>query len=152
MISKKHFTKSMATILFTLTFLTTVSPCTFAEEKNFNKKTTKSTSTTRKILLAGTGAIGLITIGHVVYVLSKDPTKELLKAIKSKDSKKVNEILCDYYNVINFDSPIKSENGRTLNDIARNLENNIGLLLRTHIRMHNTQVCASDRFFLHCSS
>ncbi len=48
MISKKHFTKSMATILSTLTFLTAVSPCTFAE-KNFNRNTTRSMSTTIKV-------------------------------------------------------------------------------------------------------
>ena len=39
MISKKHFTKSIATIFSTLTFLTAVSPCTFAE-KNANVNAT----------------------------------------------------------------------------------------------------------------
>ena len=108
MISKKHFTKSMATILSTLTFLTAVSPCTFAE-KNFNRNTTRSMSTANKIFLAGAGAIGLaVVIGGAVYGLSKDPTAELLKAIKSNNTKKAKEILDRDYNDIDFDSLEKS--------------------------------------------
>ena len=80
MISKKYFTKSIATILSTLTFLTAVSPCTFAE-KNFNRNTTRSMNTTSKILLAGAGAIALGLTAFMAYehykpVYVKDLSKE----------------------------------------------------------------------------
>ncbi len=118
MISKKHFTKSMATILSTLTFLTAVSPCTFAE-KNFNKKTAGPMSTTNKILLAGAAAIGIATVaGGVVYALNIDYTEELLEAIKSNDNKKAKKILDKYCNNINFNLYINDDYDLTLYDMA----------------------------------
>ena len=152
MISKKHFTKSMATILSTLTFLTAVSPCTFAEGKNFNKKTTGSMSTTSKILLAVAVDIGLAAvIGGAVYTLSKDPssnvdpstiTAELLKAIEDNNVKKAKEILDRYHKIINFDSPIE-KNGDTLNDIIR-VKPLSGAMIKL-LRTYNANVKVADK-------
>ena len=104
MISKKHVTKSLVTILSTLTFLTAVSPCTFAEEKIFNRKTAGPMSTTSKIFLAGAGAIGLaVVIGGAVYGFSNYATAELLKAIEDNDVKKAKEILDRYHKIIDLE-------------------------------------------------
>ncbi len=58
--------KGIATILSTATLLTAVSPCAFAEG-NSKEETTKSMSTTGKVILAGAGAIGLVALGGIIY-------------------------------------------------------------------------------------
>ena len=94
MISKKHFTKSMATILSTLTFLTAVSPCTFAE-KNFNRNTTRSMSTAKKFLLVTAIDISFaaIILGYM-YFLNQNTTTEPEKTKNKRPYTHYNENDC----------------------------------------------------------
>ena len=101
------FKKGIATILSTATLLTAVSPCAFAEG-NSKEETTKSMSTTGKVILAGAGAIGLAALGGIIYHVVKnshvkvetlkgkpiyEKYMELQKAVVSGKCEKVKNLL-----------------------------------------------------------
>lgn len=119
MISKKYFTRSIATILSTLTFLTAVSPCTFAKNnpkavrtKSITKNNPKAARTksitknnpkitqTRLISKAGVFLLGagLVTAGILTTIaIYKNHLcrikEEIQKAIKNKDYQKVRNLM-----------------------------------------------------------
>lgn len=101
------FKKGIATVLSTATLLTAVSPCVFAEG-NSKEETTKSMSTTGKVILAGAGAIGLAALGGIIYHVVKnshvkvetlkgkpiyEKYMELKKAVVSGKCEKVKNLL-----------------------------------------------------------
>ena len=79
------FKKGIATILSTAKLLTAVSPCAFAEENIVKGKNTKFMSTTGKIILTSAGAIGIATIGGIIYYSVKNSPVDVQKLDKNSD-------------------------------------------------------------------
>ena len=106
MISKKHFTKSIATILSTLTFLTAVSPCTFAKNNPKTAQTKQITKNNPKaiqtrliskagIFLAGAGLVtaGIATAIAIYKSHQSSIVEKIQKAMKDKDYQTVRNLM-----------------------------------------------------------